>query len=389
MPFQDQVDDYATNATGVLTAVGGEQVGYTVTSGNNPTGTYPNTDQGAQVFQSDTTGLQIDFDAPVTGLSLTFDRSNSGETYFVRINGVEVDLIALTGPGVVIGTETFTATFVATNVNTGAAGNHFLTPATGGISSSGTFNDGSIGSLTLFGNIDSVGVFGKGGGGFDIIEVGIDTTFFDVLCFADDTLITTPDGPVAVVDLRANDVVTTVDGGAKRIALIRHRHFRRSAVLHETRLRPVLIAAGALGNGLPHKDLTVSRQHRILVASRIAERLTRHRQVLLPAIKLVGLPGISIARTITPIDYYHILLDGHDVILANGAPAETLFCGPVTTRALDMDTQDFSAHPQAALGPATMRPARPMPDGKLAKKIVAAHRKHARPLLEEWNRVDA
>ena len=51
------------------------------------------------------------------------------------------------------------------------------------------------------------------------------------------------------------------------------------------KVQPVRILAGALGHGMPQRDLLVSRQHRMLVSSAICERMFGLEQVLVSAIK--------------------------------------------------------------------------------------------------------
>ena len=50
---------------------------------------------------------------------------------------------------------------------------------------------------------------------------------------------------------------------------------------------------GALGNGLPRRDLLVSRQHRMLVRSSIAGRMFGDKEVLVAAHHLTALPGVT------------------------------------------------------------------------------------------------
>ena len=375
MAFVDVIDDYTTGATGTLTTAGGEAVNYTIVSGV-ATRSLGNTDQGAEIQLDGDPKLEISFDVPVSGLSLSFDRGNPGETYFIEINGVLVDL------NVLLNAVPPLATFETFNAVNNGAGTHSVT-SSGGVSSNGNFNNNSLGILTLYGEITSIGVLGGGGagGGFDIVEVGIDSTQFDVLCFAAGTMIATPDGQRDVADIRANGKVLTAEGLTRQVKAITSRHLSPLALWRETRLRPVLIRAGALGQGLPHRDLRVSRQHRILVASRIARRLFGQTEVLVPAIHLTGLPGISIDMAATPVDYHHLVLERHEVLLANGCPAESAFGGDRARSALE----DASPESLAALARVALAaPARPIIAGKEAKTLVAAHARHGRVLLEEW-----
>lgn len=375
MPFTDVIDDYTDQATGTIN-VNGDQVGYTVSSGVN-TLTYPNTDAGAQVTADGQQSVEVTFDAPVVGISLSFDRSNAGEIYFVEIEGTLVDLNILIADGDAVFTSAF--------ANGSGIGTHEVTAA-GGISSTGNFNNGSLGFVTFSIPISRIGVTGTGGnsGNFDIIEIGVDPDTFNVVCFAAGTDIMTPTGPVPVADLRSGDVVMTASGTPRRIIQTHARHITRIQRIRETRLSPVRISAGALGAGLPERDLLVSRQHRVLVASRIAARITGHTEILVSAVHLVGLPGIEIDHAMAQVTYHHLLLDCHDVVLANGAPAETLYVGPISAKILAEGPPEISVAQFADSELSDMAPARPFPDPKDARKIVAAHIRHDRPVLEEW-----
>ncbi|MFT7107334.1 MAG: hypothetical protein ACJAVT_001857 [Yoonia sp.] len=61
--------------------------------------------------------------------------------------------------------------------------------------------------------------------------------------------IQTPCGQIKVSDLTAGDMVTTQDGSARAVVMTHKRHVSRMAIARETRLSPVRIKAGALGNG--------------------------------------------------------------------------------------------------------------------------------------------
>jgi hypothetical protein len=375
LAFVDVINNYGNDQTGTITTADGTTVDYTITS-TAATTTRPNTNLGAQVTGDGIGRVEVAFDAPVVGVTIKFDRSNQPEIYRVTINGQEVNLQDLIDSG----DATFTTVIAGTNpVQTGT---HIIED--GGVTSTGVPTNNSLGFLTINIPVESVGVFGTGGGAgtFDMIEIGVDSVTSGVVCFAAETELLTPDGPRKVCDLRAGDQVITHAGRTRTIIATNVRHVRPIELYRDTRLLPVRIAAGALGGGLPERDLRVSRQHRILVASRIARRICGHDAVLIPAFRLVGIPGIDIARSIEPISYHHILLDGHDIVLANGAPAETLFVGPMSLAALQDDDDDEVQEVACRADSPAMVPARPFATAKQARLIAAAHIRHGRPLLE-------
>lgn len=80
--------------------------------------------------------------------------------------------------------------------------------------------------------------------------------------------------------------------------------------------------------------MTVSPQHRILVNSRIAQRMFGEDGALIAAKKLTWLDGVDEVCPDEGIEYYHILCDAHQIIEANGTASETMLVGPQTTRML-------------------------------------------------------
>jgi hypothetical protein len=78
---------------------------------------------------------------------------------------------------------------------------------------------------------------------------------------------------------------------------------------------PVRISRSALAPDVPHSDLYVTRGHSLLIDG-----------VLVPAEVLIN--GTTItrheAREYDELEFFHIKLESHDVIYAEGMPAETL-----------------------------------------------------------------
>ncbi|PWS39174.1 hypothetical protein DFH01_08030 [Falsiroseomonas bella] len=141
------------------------------------------------------------------------------------------------------------------------------------------------------------------------------TNLESVLCFAAGTDILTAQGEVPVEALRAGDLVATVSGrgaplqpvlwiGRRRIVLAGHPA--------AAALAPVRIRAGALGEATPARDLLVSPDHCLFLDG-----------VLVPARLLVNGTSIVAERGLTEVTYFHVEVEGHAVLLANGAAAES------------------------------------------------------------------
>jgi len=147
------------------------------------------------------------------------------------------------------------------------------------------------------------------------------------VCFAAGTLIETPRGPVPVEMLEPGDAVLTLDHGAVPVLWVGRRvtQFGHGAHRHH----PVRIAAGAMGGGLPHADLLVSPQHRLLVAGR-----GHPAGALAKAKGLCQRPGIAQDNRCTSIVYVQLLLPQHGLLFANGLTAESFYPGAFALRSL-------------------------------------------------------
>ena len=205
------------------------------------------------------------------------------------------------------------------------------------------------------------------------------------LCFAGGTRIATRFGSVSVEALCPGNSVVTADDGDAALRRVFHTRLSAADLAARPHLRPVRILAGAMGQGLPRRDLLVSRQHRMRVSSKIAERMFGARQVLVAAIKLTALPGIFVDEESAPVDYYHLLFDRHEVVLAEGTPSESLFTGPEALKAVTPAAQAeiLALFPElGSAGGVAATPACPIPLGRMQKQLIARHAKHQRPLLD-------
>lgn len=141
-------------------------------------------------------------------------------------------------------------------------------------------------------------------------------------CFTPGTLIATPRGEIPVEALRAGDLVHTRDNGPQEIRWIGSRRFSGRELAAEPFLRPVLIRAGALGDGLPERDTVLSPNHRVMVSSDQTALYFEDREVLAAAKHLINNRGIFGITTISTT-YLHVLFDSHQVVLSNGIWTES------------------------------------------------------------------
>ncbi|GKY87239.1 Hint domain-containing protein [Sinisalibacter aestuarii] len=158
----------------------------------------------------------------------------------------------------------------------------------------------------------------------------------EVPCFRAGTLIETAAGPRPVEALRPGDRVLTRDRGLQPVRWAGH-----SLASGGGALAPVRIVAGALGNT---RDLWVSPNHRILLNSQAAELYFGQNEVLVPAKALVD--GRAVQRVAQPrVAYFHLLLDGHEMVYSEGIASESLFAGPMALQALGAAARrDLRAH---------------------------------------------
>ena len=154
------------------------------------------------------------------------------------------------------------------------------------------------------------------------------------VCFAAGTQIMTPEGEVAVEALKVGDRVLTLDSDAQVIKWIGSKRMSWFDLIANPKLYPVRVRKNALGSGMPDRDLHVSPQHRILVRSKVAQRVLGDFEALVPAIKLVGHPGIEIDKSVKEVEYFHFALEHHSIVHAQATYAETLYLGPQACEAL-------------------------------------------------------
>jgi hypothetical protein len=174
-----------------------------------------------------------------------------------------------------------------------------------------------------------------------------------VVCFLAGTRIATPGGPTPVEALGIGDLVTTAAGDAAPVRWVGRRTVA-SVFVDPLTAFPIRIAAGALGEGSPTRDLFVSPDHALMIGG-----------LLVQAGALVN--GTTIVREAAMPErftYFHVELADHALILAEGVPAET-FVDNVTRRRFDNHAEYVALHGDAVATIAEME----LPRAKSARQV--------------------
>lgn len=135
---------------------------------------------------------------------------------------------------------------------------------------------------------------------------------FQVACFASGTRILTTRGAVPVETLRpGEDIAITASGRRAPIAWTGWRSLVPARQTKPLDVTPVRVAAGAVADGTPARDVYLSPDHALSIGGR-----------LIPVRYLLN--GRTIVQVPVPgVTYWHVELDRHDLLLADGLPAES------------------------------------------------------------------
>ncbi len=134
-------------------------------------------------------------------------------------------------------------------------------------------------------------------------------------CYVAGTRILTATGERMVETLMQGDIVLTLAGGelsAQPVKWIGRRRIDLTAHPRPETVAPVRIRRGAFADNMPHSDLLVSPDHAIFVDGK-----------LICARQLVNGTTIAQEQGLTSVEYFHVELDTHAILLAEGLPAES------------------------------------------------------------------
>ncbi|WP_434710942.1 Hint domain-containing protein [Rhizobium sp. YTUHZ045] len=133
-------------------------------------------------------------------------------------------------------------------------------------------------------------------------------------CFLRGTAILTDCGERPVEDLSIGDRIALPDGSTRAVKWIGRQSFKKSGARWQKDVVPIRVCRHALDGHTPHSDLYLSPGHALYLNG-----------ILIQVKELVN--GTTIAPVApaadASIDYYAVMLDTHEAILAEGAAAES------------------------------------------------------------------
>lgn len=171
-----------------------------------------------------------------------------------------------------------------------------------------------------------------------------------VVCFAAGTAIACLEGSRPVEALSIGDLVLTASGEARPVRWI-GRQAIRPFFADRLRSDPIRIQAGALGENLPQRDLFVSPDHALFLDG-----------LLVQAGALVNGSTIRQVAAGARFTYFHVELEDHALILAEGVPAES-FVDNVTRSRFDNHAEYVALYGEM-----------PSPTGEFDAPRVKSHR---------------
>ena len=161
------------------------------------------------------------------------------------------------------------------------------------------------------------------------VKVGV---FTGPVCYLRSNRIRTTEGERRIEELKIGDPVITLSGESKPIKWIGRQRFEKRSERWPANLEPVRISQFALDERTPHRDLYLSPNHALYIDG-----------ALIPAKYLVN--GTSIVQAmpegVEEIEYFHIELETHEVIFAEGVAAETLLVMKEREAFADLIREEF------------------------------------------------
>ena len=286
---------------------------------------------------ADSTSSVLELDGTVgAGNTFTFLGAD-GDLQYSQTGGISENIVGLNVGTSLVPTnfiESFgeAVTISGSNVHTGN-------------SATVNLSDGSV--LTLTGITNAPGTWlvntqTASGGGTEI--------FLSTVCYTAGTRILTATGERTIESLMQGDIVLTLSGGeliAQPVKWIGQRRIDLTAHPQPETVAPIRIRRGAFAENMPLRDLLVSPDHAVFVDGK-----------LICARQLLNGTTIRQEKGWTSVEYFHVELDAHAILVAEGLPAESylntgnrgFFANSGEPLVLHPDLTDETDYPARAAG---------------------------------------
>lgn len=314
---------------------------------------------------------------PYNGALLTYDLLSGVQTIVLGAFGSEETGVLVDTDGILGPSDDGVASFLG----------HPITYIGSGTATPGIHVPG-VGTLPLGTPVDTVAFEADGqiyfhypSGDPDLVGavalvVDIDPTpypIFSPVCFAADTMISTPRGDVPAIDLRPGDEVEDIHGKAHHILWASQRRVTLENCGPRARatLAPVVLPTTLFDDAPSGGPLRVSRNHLVLIRHPILDYYYGLSEALVPAGAFVGL-ATKADLTSRSITYVHFMCEKHAVIRANGIAAETFYPGPQAMAALTpAQRRDWHQSVPRHIKKKPMKPAAPILTMHEARFVIA------------------
>jgi hypothetical protein len=251
---------------------------------------------------ADSTSSVLELDGTVgAGNAFSFLGAD-GDLQYSQTGGISEDIVGLNvgtsaNPTNFIESFGHAVTISGSNVHTGNSATVDL-------------SDGSV--LTLTGITNAPGTWFVN---TQTVSGGSTEVFLSTVCYVAGTHILTVTGERTVETLMQGDIVLTLSGGeliAQPVKWIGQRRIDLTAHPNPETVAPVRIRRGAFADNMPHSDLLLSPDHAVFVDGK-----------LICARQLVNGTTIRQEKDWMSVEYFHVELDAHAILLAEGRPAES------------------------------------------------------------------
>ncbi|MBC56392.1 MAG: hypothetical protein CL814_05600 [Confluentimicrobium sp.] len=160
--------------------------------------------------------------------------------------------------------------------------------------------------------------------------------------FARGTLIATADGPVAVEDLIPGTMIETADNGPMPLLWVGSMMiFPSLPDVAEDAVRLIRVTADSFGLARPAHDLVLGPRARVLFRHTGCKQMFGTRSAFAPARSYTDGVNMVSVRPAAPVRVYHLVLDGQQILLANGIEVESYHPGTPADVMVDLEMREL------------------------------------------------